>query len=322
MKEFEHLKTGSSTPAQTGGRFSPEEMQHYTRGLIEANLDALVTISAEGKITDVNKASEQATGLSREELIGSDFSDYFTDPAAARAGYQQVFRDGLVRDYPLEIKHRNGSTIPVLYNASVYKDSKGKVVGVFAAARDITERQRAEEALSEAQDYTRGLIEANLDALVTISAEGKITDVNKASEQATGLSREELIGSDFSDYFTDPAAARAGYQQVFRDGLVRDYPLEIKHRNGSTIPVLYNASVYKDSKGKVVGVFAAARDITERKLAADQIEQRNAELRSIVKSMMGRENRMVELKKVIKKLRVQLEDAGIAPVTDDPMVEG
>jgi PAS domain S-box-containing protein len=109
-----------------------------------------VTISPQGKITDVNEASADATGVSREKLIGTDFSDYFTEPEKARAGYEQVFSEGFVRDYPLAIRHKSGRITDVLYNASVYTDDKGNVLGVFAAARDVTERKRFERSLEEA----------------------------------------------------------------------------------------------------------------------------------------------------------------------------
>jgi rsbT co-antagonist protein RsbR len=89
-------------------------------------------------------------GVSRERLIGTDFSDYFTDPEKAKAGYEQVFREGTVRDYELEIESANGNLTPVLYNASVYLDDKEEVAGVFAAARDITDLRPAEKELSEA----------------------------------------------------------------------------------------------------------------------------------------------------------------------------
>src|SRR5512146_1517617 len=176
----------------------------YARSLIEASLDPLVTISPEGKITDVNEATIKVTGVAREKLIGTDFSDYFTEPEKAREGYQQVFSVGSVTDYPLTIRHRNGRLTDVLYNASVYKDARGKVLGVFAAARDVT-------AQKQASQYARSLIEASLDPLVTISPEGKITDVNEATIKVTGLPREKLIGTDFSNYFTEPEKAREGY---------------------------------------------------------------------------------------------------------------
>jgi PAS domain S-box-containing protein len=124
----------------------------YNRSLLEASVDPLVTISDAGKITDVNRATEQVTGSSRDELIGTDFANYFTDPEKARLGYEQVFRDGLVRNYELEIRHKAEWLTPVMYNASIYRDDSGKVVGIFAAARDITDRKRAEEALTRSNE--------------------------------------------------------------------------------------------------------------------------------------------------------------------------
>jgi len=125
--------------------------------------------------------------------------------------------------------------------------------------------------------YTRSLIEASLDPLVAISSEGKITDVNEASIKVTGISREELIDTDFSDYFTDPKKAKEGYLQVFEKGFVADYPLTIKHKNGNLTDVSYNASVYKDEKGNVLGVFAAARDVTNQKWTIE-LRKANKEL--------------------------------------------
>ncbi len=257
----------------------------YSRSLIEASLDPLVTISAEGKITDVNKSTEEVTGYSREQLIGSDFSDYFTEPEKARLGYKKVFTDGYVRDYPLAICHQSGKIVDVLYNATVYRNEDGVIQGVFAAARDVTERKIAEQKLLAASLYSRSLIEASLDPLVTISKAGKITDVNKATEEVTGCIREELIGSDFSDYFTEPQEARTGYQKVFTEGLVKDYPLAIRHKSGRITDVLYNASIYRNPQGDIQGIFAAARDITERKameneikLTLEKLKQSNAEL--------------------------------------------
>jgi PAS domain S-box-containing protein len=275
----------------------------YARSLIEASLDPLVTINPEGRITDVNEATIKATGVERQGLIGTDFSNYFTEPEKAREGYQQVFSVGSVTDYPLTMRHREGRVIDVLYNASVYKDAGGEVLGVFAAARDVT-------AQKQASQYARSLIEASLDPLVTISPDGKITDVNEATIRVTGVERDRLIGTDFSDYFTEPEKAREGYQQVFSQGFVIDYPLTIRHRNGRHTSVLYNASVYKDVFGNVLGVFAAARDVTAQKRAeAEVAEQRSkelerlAELERFQKLTVGRELKMIELKKELAELK-------------------
>lgn len=274
---------GASTIARdiTEQKRAQEELRRaslYARSLIEASVDPLVTISKDGKIMDVNRATELATGVARDELIGTDFSNYFSEPDKARAGYLQVFAEETVRDYPLALRHRSGQLMDVLYNASVFRNAAGEVEGVFAAARDVTEQKRSQEEVKRASLYARSLIEASLDPLVTISKDGKIMDVNRATELATGAERDELIGSDFSLYFSEPEKARSGYRHVFAQETVRDYPLALRHRSGQLMDVLYNASVYRNSAGKVEGVFAAARDVTQRKRAEEELRKLNQEL--------------------------------------------
>jgi PAS domain S-box-containing protein len=175
------------------------------------------------------------------------------------------------------------------------------VLGIAAASRNAERQQRmSEEALQKTNEmlelrvaarttelhaayrYARNLLEASLDPMVTISPDGKITDVNKATELATGLTRKELIGSVFSNYFTEPQQANEGYLKVILEGLVRDYPLTIRHVSGSTMDVLYNATVYKNEAGEVQGVFAAARDITERKQAEEELNHYREHLEELV----------------------------------------
>jgi PAS domain S-box-containing protein len=128
--------------------------------------------------------------------------------------------------------------------------------------------------------YARSLLEASLDPLVVISPDGTVADVNEATINVTGISRPQLIGADFSSYFTEPEKARASYQQVFSQGFITDYPLTIRHFDGKLTDVLYNASLYKDEHGNVRGVVAAARDVTAQKKAEQEIRQRTAELQA------------------------------------------
>ncbi len=166
-----------------------------------------------------------------------------------------------------------------------FTDTDGSVL-ILEMGIDITERKRAEEALRAAHQYNRSLIEASLDPLVTISPEGKVTDVNTATEQVTGFSRKELIGTDFSNYFTEPEKAREGYQRVFREGFVKDYPLAIRYVSGKVTDVLYHATVYKNEVGEVQGVFAAARDITVRKRMEEELRKSENRLRLLSSQLL------------------------------------
>jgi PAS domain S-box-containing protein len=487
----------------------------YALSLIEASLDPLVTISAKGKIMDMNEALVNITGVAREELTGSDFFDYFTDQQSAREVYQEVFDKGSVADSPLTIRHKDGKLTDVLFNGSVYKNDSGTILGVVIVARDIAEQKWAKdlqiankelayqneekekranelgianeelafqnkekekranelgianeelayqneekekranelsianeelayqneekekranelgianeelayqneekekranelgiankelayqnkekekranelgiankelayqnqekekranelsianeelayqnvekenraaelvianeelvfqnnekikradelviankelvfqnkekikradelviadieldfqnkekekreivnkelEALSYsaklASQYSLSLIEASRDPLVTISTEGKITDMNEATANIIGMTREELIGSDFFDYFTDQQMAREVYLEVFEKGSVADAPLTLRNINGKLTDVLFNGSVYKDGDGNVLGVVIVARDVTDQKrIATELIEAR------------------------------------------------
>ena len=246
--------------------YSLKLASQYSLSLIEASLDPLITINTEGKITDMNEALANITGMTREELSGTDFFDYFTEPQMAREVYQEVFAKGSVADSPLTLRHKDGKLTDVLFNGSVYKDGDGNVLGVVIVARDVT----AQKLLSK---YSLSLIEASLDPLVTISTEGKITDMNQATVNIIGMTRDELTGTDFFDYFTEPQMARGVYQEVFAKGSVADSPLTLRHKDGKLTDVLFNGSVYKDDRGNVLGVVIVARDITNQKRIATELTE-------------------------------------------------
>ncbi len=300
---------------------SQKEAAEISRSMIEASLDSMVSISPEGLITDANQATVNLTGVPRDQLIGTPFSGYFTDPEKAEQIYQKVLARGSVTDYPLTVCHRDGreTTTEVVYNASVFRDIRGTPIGVFAAARDVTK-------LRQAADYARSLIEAAVDAMVTISPEGRITDTNEATAKLTGVARDELIGTSFSSYFTNPQKAEAIYQTVFEKGFITDYPLTVRHHNGheTRAEVLYNASVFRDADGAVLGVFASARDVTQqmqaqREAARQQAREleRLAELERFQRLTVGRELKMIELKKEIEYLRKSRQETGHEPGEQD-----
>ncbi|HTD46104.1 MAG TPA: PAS domain S-box protein, partial [bacterium] len=260
------------------------ESQEYNRGLVESNIDALMTTDPLGLITDVNRQMCAMTGYSREELIGTPFKRYFTDPQRAEDGIRRVLAEDRVTNYELTMRSRTGKETVVSYNATTFKGAEGRLRGVFAAARDITDQKLLEEALRQTQNYTRGLIEASVDALMTVDPEFRVTDVNEQTVQMTGYSREELIGSPFPDHFTDPEAAAAGIQRTLAEGFVTHYVLVLRSRTGKETPVSFNASVYKETGGRVQGIFAAARDITEQERLEKELRQAQNYTRGLIES--------------------------------------
>jgi PAS domain S-box-containing protein len=251
----------------------------YNRSLIEASLDPLVTIGPDGKITDVNAATETVTGHTRVELIGTDFSDYFTDPEQARAGYQQAFREGFVRDYALELRHRDGHITSVLYNASVYRDDSGKVLGVFAAARDITERKRAEEALRESESNLKRAQEvAHIGSWHLDIPHNRLTWSDEVFRifgvpKGTALTYEAFLATVHPE-------DRESVDQAWTAAL-HGAPYDIEHHivvGGALKWVRERAQVEFGPDGNAVEGIGTVQDITERKRAEEEIRALNAVL--------------------------------------------
>jgi len=176
----------------------------YARSLIEASLDPLFTISPEGKITDINNASITITEVTRENLIGTDFFEYFTEPDKAREIYKQVFAQGFVADFPLTI--RDGKLTDVLFNGSVYKDEFGKVLGVVVVARDITDHNRIETELKEAK------VSAELATKIAEEAKIKAEMAAKIAEDAV-KSKQQFL-SNMSHEIRTPMNAIIGFTKV------------------------------------------------------------------------------------------------------------
>jgi PAS domain S-box-containing protein len=248
--------------------------------LLESAPDAIYIIDPSTlRIVRRNRKAAEMDGYSDEDLTHMTAADLY--PPEYHTLLRERFEKGLEtgRTFPIQTLHhrrKDGQLVSVEESQSLVEAGGERLV--LSIVRDISGRKQAEEELRRANAYNRSLIEASLDPLVTISTEGKVTDVNTATERVTGLLRQELVGTDFSDYFTDAEKARAVYQRVFREGWVQDYELEVQHRNGQVTPVLYNASLYRDEAGTVVGVFAAARDISERQRAEEEIRELNADL--------------------------------------------
>ncbi len=183
-----------------------KQASRYARSLIEASLDPLVTISAEGKIMDMNQATANITGLTREQITDSDFFDYFTEPQKAREVYKEVFAMGSVADSPLTLRHKNGKLTDVLFNGSVFKDDDGMVLGVVIVARDVTDQKRIATELNEAMKHAE---EAN-----AVAQEARKTAQISTRKAEDAVKAKQQFLSNMSHEIRTPMNAIIGFTKV------------------------------------------------------------------------------------------------------------
>src|SRR5579872_2461715 len=192
---------------------------------------------------------------------------------------------GIEDIYELTYIRKDGSRFPAVVSVTALRDDLGGIIGYLLIGTDNTARKQVEaeqklldQRLRDQQFYTRSLIESNIDALMTTDPAGIITDVNKQTEALTGCTRDELIGAPFKNYFTDPDRAEAGINRVLAEGKITNYELVARARDGNETVVSYNATTFYDRDRKLQGVFAAARDVTERKRFEHAQQVNNVEL--------------------------------------------
>jgi PAS domain S-box-containing protein len=254
-----------------------------------ANFSSIAT-DANGVIQIFNVGAERMLGYTADEVMNKITPADISDPleviaraAALSAELQTEIAPGFealvfkasrsIEDiYELTYIRKDGSRFPAVVSVTALRDDQGGIIGFLLIGTDNTARKQIEEEqtqlaqrLRDHQFYTRSLFESNIDALMTTDATGIITDVNKQMEALTGCTRDELIGSPFKTFFTDPKRAEAGIKLALNKRRVTDYELTARDRNGKDTVVSYNATTFYDRDRKLQGVFAAVREITERK---------------------------------------------------------
>jgi PAS domain S-box-containing protein len=268
-----------------------------------ANFSSIAT-DERGVIQIFNVGAERMLGYTAADVVNKITPADISDPQEliARAvalsaelattitpGFQAlVFKAsrGIEDIYELTYIRKDGSRFPAIVSVTALRDDQGGIIGYLLIGTDNSARKRVEaeqmkldQRLRDQQFYTRSLIESNIDALMTTDPAGIITDVNKQMEALTGCTRDELIGAPFKNYFTDPGRAEAGIMQVLREKKITNYELTACARDGKTTVVSYNATTFYDRDRKLEGVFAAARDVTERKCLDQALEEQNVELK-------------------------------------------
>ena len=265
-----------------------------------ANFSSIAT-DAKGVIQIFNVGAERMLGYTAAEVMNKITPADISDPqeliARAKAlsvelatpitpGFEAlVFKAsrGIEDIYELTYIRKDGSRFPAVVSVTALRDAQDVIIGYLLIGTDNTarklveeEQKKSDQRLRDQQFYTRSLIEANIDAIMTTDPSGIITDVNKQMEALTDCTRDELIGAPFKSYFTDPERAEAAIKLVLSEKSVTDYELTARARDGKQTVVSYNATTFYDRNRTLQGVFAAARDVTERKRVEAELQQAKA----------------------------------------------
>src|SRR5256884_2838757 len=301
-----------------------------------ANFSSIAT-DEKGVIQLFNVGAERMLGYQAEEVLNritpADISDPQEVIARAKAlsaelgttitpGFEAlVFKAarGIEDIYELTYIRKDGSRFPAVVSVTALRDDQSAIIGYLLIGTDNTARKQAEaermlldQRVRDQQFYTRSLIESNIDALIATDPRGIITDVNKQMEALTGCTRDELIGAPFKEYFTDPERAEAGIKLVLGEGKVTDYELTARARDGKETVVSYNATTFHDRDRKLQGVFAAARDVTERKRYEQSLQQANR-AKSVFLANMSHEIR-TPMNAILGFSQLMLRDQNLTPL--------
>lgn len=269
-----------------------------------ANFSSIAT-DAKGVIQIFNVGAENMLGYRAAEVMNritpADISDPLEVIARAEAlslelgttitpGFEAlVFKASrCIEDiYELTYIRKDGSRFPAVVSVTALRDEEGAIIGYLLIGTDNTARKEIEadqrqlsQRLRDHQYYTRSLFESNMDAIMTTDPSAIITDVNKQMEVLTGCTRDELIGAPFKNYFTDPERAETGIKLVLKEKKITNYELTAHDRDGHETVVSFNATTFYDRDRKLQGVFASARDVTERKRLDQVLQEKNLELES------------------------------------------
>ena len=265
-----------------------------------ANFSSIAT-DANGVIQVFNVGAERMLGYTATEVINRITPADISDPNELIARAQELSEElgtkitpgfdalvfkasrGIEDIYELTYIRKDGSRFPALVSVTALRDAQDVIIGYLLIGTDNTarklveaEQKKLDQRLRDQQFYTRSLIESNIDALMTTNPDGIITDVNRQMEALTGATRDELIGAPFKDFFTNPDRAEAGIRMVLREKKLTDYELTARARDGTTTVVSYNATTFYDRGRTLQGVFASARDVTERKRVGIELKQAKA----------------------------------------------
>jgi PAS domain S-box-containing protein len=276
-------------PPRAGSTDGPKPVAPFADGpaFLQLVLDSsteysIIAADLEGRILLWNEGARRIYGYDAEEIVGKHVR-LLRDPSSLEreGGTQDILRVAIQQgkwEGLIVRRRRNGETFPARVVETVLRDPTGEPIGFLMISQDLSEDERLHQQLVASEEYNRGLIEANVDALMTTDLQGTITDANRRVEELTGRPWTQLIGTPLKDCFSDPARAEEAIRRVLVEHRLTNFEAALRAADGRAVTVAFNAATFRGRDDRVRGVIATARDVSEQKRLRQELEERNAEL--------------------------------------------
>lgn len=263
------------------------ESEEKFRALSE-NTPAAIMMYQDELWVYANPAGEKISGYSKDELYAMKYWDII------HPDYHELLREqGKARllghvtdprqlDIPILTKSGEERWITFVSSTVVHKS---RVAGLLTAI-DITDRKKAEEQLIEREKKYRSIFENQIDLYYQADMNGIIQNLSPSCEKMTGWRPEELIGRHVVDLYPDPGQRKGLLDILLHDGVVYDYQVKLKNKDGKHVPVSINSHVIYDDTGNPVSIEGTIRDFTERKQMEDALKKSEMHYRSLFENMM------------------------------------
>lgn len=265
-----------------------KEAETRYRSLFDGVPVGLYRTTPEGQALDVNPVLVQMLGYpDRESLLAVNTADVYANPEDRRRWQALMEREGVVRDFEVQLRRRDGTIIWVRDSARAVRNADGRVLYYEGSLEDITERRRVEEALRRERDFSRSIIEATPALVVVLDSEGHITSFNRACEELTGYTAAEVIGHTIWEFLV-PERFVSDVQEVFaglRAGVLpSSYENPWLTKDGDERWITWTNTSIKDEAGNVVAIVGIGVDMTEFRHMQQTLERRNWELQALVEA--------------------------------------
>ncbi len=252
--------------------------------------EAICVNNQDGEIFFVNQSTLDLFGYLKDEMIGMDIRKLYANPGDRPSIIKILEKNGLLKNFPVKLKKKNGEIIDCEFNTMISEDKKGNKI-FYGFFRDITERKKIDDKIRESEEKFRTIFETTADIIIYVDTHGNIIDTNTKVRDILGYEREEIIGKNFRELKLIDKEELPNLVKLFiktiKSGNAQDKTeLALRSRKGNKVSFEVATQFIKKDQ-KITGAVASFRDITERNIIRESLEKERTKLYSLLDELPG-----------------------------------